>query len=543
MYDIAALLNQQLQNSQLTYYNNFQDAYREKDLETFNENAEKFLESISLVDQISATQKDELLGNWIGKANERSADYDDFSEDAFEFNAKALITTWGGRNCAKTLGDYAYRQYAGLEENYVKPRWTKYIDTLRQNLENGTSDTISYDTYFNDMWDFILDDQVYTRETTDAKSELARLSEIVMEDYTFHKVDLPVTDDNVAVNASLTSSNGADAGHPLSNLTDNDDDTLWVVINGSTPSSVTVDLGRAYPVYDIQVAFEKAPAVDRRLFIDYKVEAEINGEWVEIGSGATTKEQQIFDHILEDLPGVEKVCVTVTSVDGSLYPAIAEVRVYSSKGIQIADTEKVTKTETEWQIGSEIKTVGELKAVLYAEVDEISVCDGDIVLTDDSLLETGYTVMLKASNVVIENMPIRLSADKQELDEIVAQAGALNENDYTSESWNALSNALAGAKEILEGNPTQEEVDAAVNALQEAIKGLEAVNKGEDPTTPEDPGKPAGGDDTDKPAEKEPDKGQSAVETGNFTDIRLFAGMMFVSLAAVCCLGYRKKHF
>ena len=259
MYDIAALLNQQLQNSQLTYYNNFQDAYREKDLETFNENAEKFLESISLVDQISATQKDELLGNWIGKANERSADYDDFSEDAFEFNAKALITTWGGRNCAKTLGDYAYRQYAGLEEDYVKP--------------------------------------------------------------------------------------------------------------------------------------------------------------------------------------------------------------------------------------------------------------------------------------------LRLSADKQELDEIVAQAGALNENDYTSESWNALSNALAGAKEILEGNPTQEEVDAAVNALQEAIKGLEAVNKGEDPTTPEDPGKPAGGDDTDKPAEKEPDKGQSAVETGNFTDIRLFAGMMFVSLAAVCCLGYRKKHF
>ena len=543
LYDIAALLNQQLQNSQLTYYNNFQDAYREKDLEAFNENAEKFLESISLVDQISATQKDELLGNWIGKAYDRSEDYDDFSKDAFEFNAKALITTWGGRNCAKTLGDYAYRQYAGLEENYVKPRWTKYIDTLRQNLENGTNNTISYDTYFNDMWDFILDDEVYTRETTDAKSELARLSEIVMEDYTFHKVELPVTDDNVAVNASVTSSNGADAGHPLSNVIDNDDDTLWVAINGSTPSSVTVDLGSVYPVYDIQVAFEKSPAADRGLFVDYKVEAEINGEWVEIGSGATTKEQQIFDHILEDQPGVEKVRVTVTSVDGSLYPAIAEIRVYSSKGIQTADADLAAKTETEWQIGSELKTVGDLKAVLYAEVGEISVCDGDIVLTDDSLLETGYTVMLKASGVVIENMPVRLSADMKELDEIVAQAGSLNKNDYTAESWKALSDALASAKELLEGNPTQEEVDAAVKALQEAIKGLETVNKGEDPTTPDVPNKPAGEDDTDKPAEKEPDKGQSAVETGDFTDISLAAGMIFVSLAVVCCLGYRKKHF
>lgn len=161
LYDIAALLTQHIQNAQLTYYTNFEAAYSKKDLDAFNENAEKFLESISLMDEVAATQTDELLGNWIGKANDRSAGYDDFSKDAFEFCAKALITTWGGRACARTLGDYAYRQYSGLQEDYVKPRWTRYIETRRGNLENGTNNTITYDMYFNDMWDFILDDTVY----------------------------------------------------------------------------------------------------------------------------------------------------------------------------------------------------------------------------------------------------------------------------------------------------------------------------------------------------------------------------------------------
>lgn len=48
----------------------------------------KNLDSISIMDKIVATQKDDLLGNWIGLANDRATNYDDFSKDAFEFNAK-----------------------------------------------------------------------------------------------------------------------------------------------------------------------------------------------------------------------------------------------------------------------------------------------------------------------------------------------------------------------------------------------------------------------------------------------------------------------
>ena len=77
LYDVAALLKQLLQNSQQTYYRNFESAFTNGDLETFNINAEKFLGAIELTDQIAATQQDDLLGEWIGKAKDRSEGYDD----------------------------------------------------------------------------------------------------------------------------------------------------------------------------------------------------------------------------------------------------------------------------------------------------------------------------------------------------------------------------------------------------------------------------------------------------------------------------------
>ena len=47
---------------------------------------------------------------------------DDFSQDIFEFNAKSLITTWGGRNSAKTLGDYAVNNKLYLYKRLKMPK-------------------------------------------------------------------------------------------------------------------------------------------------------------------------------------------------------------------------------------------------------------------------------------------------------------------------------------------------------------------------------------------------------------------------------------
>ncbi len=64
--------------------------------------------------------------------------------------------------------------------------------------------------------------------------------------------------------------------------------------------------------------------------------------------------------------------------------------------------------------------------------------------------------------------------DTSALTELLEQAGALAEGDYTAESWSALVDAVADAEKVLEGfAPAQEALDAAADKVQAAIDGLE----------------------------------------------------------------------
>ena len=64
--------------------------------------------------------------------------------------------------------------------------------------------------------------------------------------------------------------------------------------------------------------------------------------------------------------------------------------------------------------------------------------------------------------------------DKSALEQAIADAEQYHEEDYTETSWNAFADALAKAIEVNDNvNASQEEVDAAVKALNEAASNLE----------------------------------------------------------------------
>ena len=64
--------------------------------------------------------------------------------------------------------------------------------------------------------------------------------------------------------------------------------------------------------------------------------------------------------------------------------------------------------------------------------------------------------------------------DKSELEAAVAQAKALNEDDYTEDSWTALQNQLTAAEAVLaDEEATQAEVNGALATLQAALEGME----------------------------------------------------------------------
>ena len=83
-----------------------------------------------------------------------------------------------------------------------------------------------------------------------------------------------------------------------------------------------------------------------------------------------------------------------------------------------------------------------------------------------------------ATDELIEAMSnLRMAPNKDILNEMIAQAGAIDLSVYTADSAAALTNALAEAQAVAaNANATQEEVDAAANTLQAAMSGLVFVN-------------------------------------------------------------------
>ena len=104
---------------------------------------------------------------------------------------------------------------------------------------------------------------------------------------------------------------------------------------------------------------------------------------------------------------------------------------------------------------------------------------------DDALELTGVAHDAEGDVIAIGTV------DTSALEEAVEKAKALEEEDYTEESWEALEEALKNAEDVLKDpTATQEEVDAAAEVLEEAMDALE--EKPEEPTTvptePEEPG-------------------------------------------------------
>lgn len=76
---------------------------------------------------------------------------------------------------------------------------------------------------------------------------------------------------------------------------------------------------------------------------------------------------------------------------------------------------------------------------------------------------------------------LRLKPNKGLLEDLITKADSLNETDYETESFAVMRAALAAAKAVFENeNASQEEVDAAVTALEDAIAKLTPISTGDD---------------------------------------------------------------
>lgn len=149
-YDLVDLTRQVLANYANPLQQTFAGAFRRGDRVAFDSAASRFLLLLDDMDRLLGTLPDFLLGRWLRDARRCGAT--PAESDLYEFNARDLITLWGGKDCP--LHEYACRQWSGLIAGFYKPRWEMFFRHADSCLAQGVAlDTAVFDQQVKD-WEW-----------------------------------------------------------------------------------------------------------------------------------------------------------------------------------------------------------------------------------------------------------------------------------------------------------------------------------------------------------------------------------------------------
>lgn len=177
VYDAQDLMRMVLTIATDDYFEIMKRAFALGDATLLKAYGDRYLEAMHLISHCATFNRDELLGNWIGRAYDwmsdaRTGDYDDFDRDLMTMNAKILITTWA----SSSIANYGNRQYNGLMEDYYIRMWEELINKAVTAIKNGESVRAHLGPRcFEIGWEFNLAGKTYARAVEDPADPAAGL--------------------------------------------------------------------------------------------------------------------------------------------------------------------------------------------------------------------------------------------------------------------------------------------------------------------------------------------------------------------------------
>lgn len=411
-YDLANVLEQILSNTAQEYQKKMANAFREKDSAKFEEMSARFLEIIGKVEEVTGTQEEFMLGTWLESAKALAKNADDFTKELYELNARGLITTWGSVEQANSGGliDYSNRQWAGLTNDYYKPRWEKWIAERKKELAGEEAKNYSAEEWFEMEWQWARSNNVYPTKANG--KDLQKLGTEILEKYSVTQIpkdpaenaefDLPL--DGMVATAGSEQLNNATEGLAKYAI-DNQTGTMW----HSAWSGATRD----------------------KLWIDIQL-----------------PEKQIVNgvRLLPRLSGtnglITKYRIEVSADNGNTYQEVAAGTWSSGNSWKMANFAEIEATNVR----------------IYA-VESLSSDSNNYA----SATEIRITAPKKAEEV-----------NKAELQEAYDRVANMDLSIYTDQSRKVMEEAIASAKAVLDAeNATQEEVNNALDKLEKAETALE----------------------------------------------------------------------
>jgi alpha-N-acetylglucosaminidase len=142
-YDVVHVTRQVLCNRADVIYDALIAAYESEDEAELEAAGAQFLELMTDLDTLLATQEAFLLGRWLEDAKRWATNAEE--RTLYEWNARNQITLWGPRD--GVLFDYAAKQWSGMIRGFYRPRWEQFIEELHKSLANRREfDVESFET-------------------------------------------------------------------------------------------------------------------------------------------------------------------------------------------------------------------------------------------------------------------------------------------------------------------------------------------------------------------------------------------------------------
>nr|CAB3264194.1 alpha-N-acetylglucosaminidase [Phallusia mammillata] len=91
------------------------------------------IELVDDFDRILSTDSHFMMGCWIKDAKALATTMQE--KQLYEFNARIQVTLWGPNG---EILDYANKHWGSLVKHFYKPRWTLFVELLKESLINGT---------------------------------------------------------------------------------------------------------------------------------------------------------------------------------------------------------------------------------------------------------------------------------------------------------------------------------------------------------------------------------------------------------------------
>ena len=314
-YDLADVAEQVLSNAARSYHTTMVQAKNNKDIALFEQVSKKFLDLIDLSDRILSTNKEFLVGTWINDAREMIVGADDWTKDLFEFNARSLITTWGGERVGG-LKDYSNRKWAGLTSSFYKARWQIWIENRLAELkgepkkpENVKAESNWF--LYEFQWVNRKSDDGFGFTTTPSDENLGELATRAYEEFSVTNFNGSIEEKENLLKGKLFTTDAPTSAGELKNITDGVTSTEWQTASDQAVV-LEVDLEGEYEINQLILSF---PQLAKEFPYTYRAEAFSDGKWNLIQEDTSSKVGANVE--INETAKAEKLRITLQTTDSS----------------------------------------------------------------------------------------------------------------------------------------------------------------------------------------------------------------------------------